>query len=141
VLILITAAMVGTSTSTQKTPAGVDAALQIAKGFVTGDATYRFDGMAGTLKLDATGTFPEPGTYEVTCDFTSAHGGYGDRTGMFVTEALTPHRCILVVSGDRVTSALMDDTYDMIAQKIIQQEPLADLASRSTYGCQAGCVV
>ncbi len=120
VLILITAAMVGTSTNTQKTPVGIDAALYIAKDFVTGEATYRFDGMADTLKLDATGTFPEPGMYEVTCDFTSAHGGYGDRTGVFVTEALTPHRCILIVSNDRVTSALMDGSYDMIAQKTIQ---------------------
>jgi len=120
VLILITAAMVSTSTDTQKTPVGVDAAIQAAKSFITKEATFKFDGMKDTLKLDATGTFPEPGVYEVTCDFTSAHGGYGDRTGMFVTEALTPHRCILIVSNDRVTSALMDGTYDMIAQKIIQ---------------------
>ncbi len=120
VLILITAAMVGTAADTQKAPAGADAAVQAAKGFVTGEATYRFDGMADTLKLDATGTFPEPGKYEVTCDFTSAHGGYGDRTGTFVTEALTPHRCVLIVTDNRVTSALMDGSYDMIAQKTIQ---------------------
>jgi len=119
VLILITAAMVGTSANPQKAPAGVDAAIRVAKGFVTNEATYRFDGMEDTLKLDATGTFPEPGVYEVTCDFTSAHGGFGDRTGMFVTEALTPHRCILIISNDQVTSALMDDSYDMIAQKTV----------------------
>jgi len=120
VLILMTAAMVGTSTNTQKTLVGVDGALQVAKDFVTGEATYKFDGMKDTLTLDATGTYPEPGKYEVTCEFTSAHGGYGDRTGIFVTEALTPHMCILIVSNARVTSAVMDGSYDMIAQKVIQ---------------------
>ena len=114
VLILVTAPMVGAPM--QKAPSGVDAALQVAKGFVTNEATYKFDGMEDTLKLDATGTFPEPGKYEVTCEFTSAHGGYGDRAGMFVTEALTPHKCILIVSDDRVTSAVMDGTYDMMSQ-------------------------
>ncbi len=120
VLILITAAMVTSPVGGHAPASGVDAALHVAKDFVTGEATYKFDGMADTLKLDATGTFPEPGTYEVTCDFTSAHGGYGDRTGVFVTEALTPHRCILIVANDRVKSALMDGSYDMIAQKTIQ---------------------
>jgi hypothetical protein len=120
VLILITAAMVTSPVGDHVPAGGVDAALHVAKDFVTGESTYRFDGMADTLKLDATGTFPEPGTYEVTGDFTSAHGGFGDRAGVFVTEALTPHRCILIVSDGRVTSALMDGSYDMIAQKTIQ---------------------
>lgn len=110
-LILITAVMVASPVASGGSAVGT------AKDFVTHEATYRFDGMADTLKLDATGT--APGVYEVVCDFTSAHGGYGDRTGMFVTEALTPHRCILTITNDRVTSALMDGTYDMVAQKSI----------------------
>jgi hypothetical protein len=119
VLIFIAAFMVTSPAGDHSPAGGVDAAIQVAKGFVTGEATYRFDGMADTLKLDATGTFPEPGKYEVTCDFTSAHGGYGDRTGVVVTEALTPHRCVLIVSNGQVTSALMDGSYDMIAQRTI----------------------
>ncbi len=119
VLFLITAAMVTSPAGSHETN-NIDGALHVAKDYVTGEATYRFDGMADTLKLDVTGTFPNPGVYEVTCDFTSAHGGYGDRTGMFVTEALTPHRCIIIVSDGGVKSAVMDGAYDMIAQKTLK---------------------
>jgi hypothetical protein len=92
-------------------------ALRIAENFITSEATYRFDGMKDTLKLEIMDTYPDG--YVVAGSFTSAHGGYGDRTGQFVTEALTPHTCIIIISNGRVESAMMDGSYDMITQKLI----------------------
>ena len=91
----------------------------MAKSFILNEPTFKFDGMMDTLRVNVTGTYPDPGMYEVTGDFTCAHGGYGDRNGMMVTEALTPHDCRIIVQEGKVTSAVMDGTYDMVAQKII----------------------
>ncbi|AFD00282.1 hypothetical protein Mtc_1530 [Methanocella conradii HZ254] len=112
-LALLTATMVSVGHNVMNE----DDALRIAENFITNEATYKFDGMKDTLKLDITGTFP--GGFEVTGCFISAHGGYGDRTGQFVTEALTPHTCIIIISNGKVESATMDGSYDMISQKLI----------------------
>lgn len=117
ILVLVAAAMV-TSTGQQATT-GPDGAAYVAKGFILSEPTFRFDGMLDTLTIDVTGTYPDPGMYEVTGGFTCAHGGYGDRNGVMVTEALTPHECRIIVLNGKVTSALMDGTYDMVAQKTI----------------------
>ncbi len=119
VLFLITAVMVSSPTGSHTTASGVEGAILVANGFITSDATYKFDGMKDTLNLDVTGTYPDPNTYEVTGDFISAHGGYGDRTGMVVTEALTPHDAKIVVSNGQIISAVMDGSYDMVAQKAL----------------------
>jgi hypothetical protein len=86
--------------------------LAFAKQFVMDDATFRFDGMAETLA----GTMDDvSGT--ATVDFTSRHAGYGNRTGMMLAEVLTPHTAVIRISGNQITSAVMDNTWDMIAQK------------------------
>ena len=118
-LVLVTASML-TSPTGSNVSAGPDGAAQVAKGFILNEPTFKFDGMKDTLKVNVTGTYPDPGMYEVTGDFTSAHGGYGDRNGVIVTEALTPHECRIIVWNGRVTSAVMDGTYDMVLQKQIQ---------------------
>ncbi len=111
-LAILTATMVSAGHALDK-----DEALRIAENFITSEATYKFDGMKDTLKLDVTDTYP--GGYVVAGTFTSAHGGYGDRTGQFVTEALTPHAFIVIISDGRVESAIMDGSYDMISQRLI----------------------
>lgn len=117
-LVIVTAAMV--STTALPAAEGPDGAVNVATAFVKGEPTYKFDGMEETLKVDVTGTFPEPGTYEVTATFTSAHGGYGDRTGLVVPQVLTPHSCVLMVENGEVTKAIMDGAYDMVAQKFLK---------------------
>jgi hypothetical protein len=119
VLVLITGAMVSSSMGGQKDVTGPDGALLVAKGFITSEATFKFDGMMDTLDLNVTGTYPQPEKYEVTGDFTSAHGGFGDRQSKVVTQALTPHNCIIIVDGKQVASAVMDGSFDMVSQKLI----------------------
>lgn len=117
VLALALALLTATMVSVGHNVMNEDDALRIAENFITNEATYKFDGMKDTLKLDITGTFP--GGFEVTGYFISAHGGYGDRTGQFVTEALTPHTCVIIISKGKVKLATMDGSYDMISQKLI----------------------
>lgn len=121
ILVLVTAGMVATATNTPKGIASPDDAIKIARNFIANEDTYKFDGMADTLKLNVTGTFPEAGKYEVTGEFTSAHSGFGNRINMMVLQVLTTHKCVIIVSDGQVRSALMDGSYDMVAQKSIQK--------------------
>ena len=121
ILVLVTAGMVATATNTPKGIASPDDAMKIAKIFITNEDTYKFDGMPDTLKLNVTGTFPEPGKYEVTGEFTSAHSGFGNRMNMMVLQVLTDHQCIIIISNGQVQSAVMDGSFDMVAQKPLQK--------------------
>lgn len=101
-----------------------DSAIRAASDFVSNDATYTYDGMQGTLKMDARKveleTYPPQEAYLVTAEFTSAHAGYGDRSGMMTAEVLTSHTCAITITPDhKVTSAVMDGQWDMLKQQMI----------------------
>ncbi len=91
---------------------------EIAKQFVMNDPTFKFDGIAETLKVE----LDESGDPAIaTVNFTSRQAGYGDRTDMMLAQVLTPHTCILKISGGQVQSAIMDGTWDMVGQKEISK--------------------
>jgi hypothetical protein len=101
-----------------------DSAIRAASDLVSNDATYTYDGMHGTLQLDAQKvgleTYPPQEAYLVTVEFTSAHAGYGDRSGMMTAEVLTSHTCAITVTPDlKVTSAVMDGQWDMLRQQML----------------------
>jgi len=101
------------------TPYGIrNEALTIAKQFVMDDPTFRFDGMAETLRIELNES-SDP--VIATVDFTSRQAGYGDRTGMMLAQVLTPHVCVLKISHGQVLSAVMDGKWDMISQKEINK--------------------
>jgi hypothetical protein len=97
---------------------GIEDALSAGNTFIIGDETFAFDGMIDTLAITHTGTLASPYTFEITATFTCAHGGYGDRTGMMVTQALTPHTAVLTISKNKVTSAVIDGQWDMLMEKM-----------------------
>ncbi len=103
-------------------PAGehftADGALSTATQFVNSEATFKFDGDAGTLKVAMNKTI-DGSTFEVVADFTSRAAGFGDRTGMMVAEVLTPHKAIITVNKGEVASAIMDGQWDMLTQKLL----------------------
>jgi hypothetical protein len=114
VFVAVTAGMVVMSASSiHNVPVGSDYEA-LAKQFVMDDPTFKFDGMPETLKV-ALDENCEP--VFATVDFTSRQAGYGDRTGMMLAQVLTPHRCVLEISGGQVVSAVMDGIWDMISQK------------------------
>lgn len=96
-------------------------ALTIAEQFVNGEATYKYDGDAGTLKVALNRTI-DSDTYEIVAEFTSRASGYGDRTGQMLAQVLTPHRAVITVSKGQVVLAVMDDQWDMITQKMLKDD-------------------
>ncbi|GEM_PF-3219745 len=74
--------------------------------------TYKYDGSGlASVKNETLGG----GKYRFTFSYESSHGGYGDRTGMIVTQAITPHTLVIGIEGNRVMSATADGTNDEMA--------------------------
>ncbi|MCD1294760.1 hypothetical protein CUJ83_07080 [Methanocella sp. CWC-04] len=90
-------------------------AMDVAKEFVLADETFKFDGMADTLKIYLNEAYG-PGEYEFIAEFDCAHGGYGDRTGQMVTQAITPHKAYIAVDKNKVTAAMLDGQWDMFLE-------------------------
>ena len=116
-----------------------DSASMVAEQFVKNDATFRFDGMKDTfsLRVENAGSLsdivkpqfaaltldvgPKAGAadYKFKAKFDSRHSGYGDRTGKYLAQVVTPHEAEITVSGCQVKSAVMDGRWDMMGEKMI----------------------
>ena len=92
---------------------------RIAEEFVRNSPTFVFDGIEDTLALVDTITLRCPYCWQFTYEFDSSHAGYGDRTGMVLAEVITPHKAVIVVEQSEITSAVMDQRWDMLGQQII----------------------
>ena len=90
-------------------------ARRIAEEFVKKEATFAFDGIKETLKL--TGTLALKGGWELTFEYDSRHGGYGDRTGQVLAQVITRHEAVVTVEAGTITRGIIDEKWDMIKQK------------------------
>ena len=92
----------------------------IASNFVKNEATYKFDGIPETFKI--TGTIPLNCTLcnEFHFEYQSRNSGYGDRKGVVVATVITDHKAKVVVERGTITSAVLDNKWDMKAQKLIE---------------------
>jgi hypothetical protein len=110
----------------------------VAENFIKSDDTFKFDGMKETLsvrvehvsglddlitpKLSGIAmalTLPlGPKEYTFKAKFDSRHSGYGDRTGKYLAEVITPHEVDITVANCQVTSAVMDGKWDMVREKM-----------------------
>lgn len=95
---------------------------RIAEEFVRNSPTFIYDGMEGTLILTDTLTLRCPYCWVFSFEFDSGHAGYGDRTGQVLAEVITRHRAVIGVEQLEITSAVMDDKWDMIRQTIVSEE-------------------
>ncbi len=86
----------------------------VAEEFLKNSQTFAFDGMEETLQL--TGVTSDQG-WTFTFEFKCAHGGYGDRTGKPVIQAITPHTAVITVDNLEITSAIIDGKWNMIRQE------------------------
>jgi putative hemolysin len=55
--------------------------------------------------------------------FDSAHGGFGDREGQIVTQAITPHTMEVLVSDGMVISAVTDGQWDEMNDQFVLKSP------------------
>ncbi|MBN1857561.1 MAG: hypothetical protein JW846_11510 [Dehalococcoidia bacterium] len=104
---------------------------ELAADFVRNSPTFVFDGIEESLELEETLCLlkeHKPGSPETLSNvhgwrfsfaFDSRQDGYGDRSGQTLTQVVTPHRAIIMVEFGEVTSAIMDETWDMIGQQRI----------------------
>ncbi|WKT58169.1 hypothetical protein QVH35_01265 [Candidatus Nitrosotenuis chungbukensis] len=100
-------------------------AVDIAQRFVRGESpTFTFDGIADTVDLVGVTAMPNPQEYEIVIQFTSAHGGFGNREGQMLTQALTPHEMRILISEGSVISAVIDETWDELNnQYVLKPQP------------------
>lgn len=95
----------------------------IATNFVKSEATYKFDGMPETFKLINTTALECKYCWEFNFEYQSMNSGYGDRTNVVVNPVITNHSAKITLEKGTVKSAVLDDTWDMTAQKSVASTP------------------
>lgn len=115
--IILALAMVATFVALNLTE---DGNALIASNFVKNEATFKFDGIPETFKL--TWTIPLNCTLclEFHFEYNSRNSGYGDRKDAVVASVITTHTAKVVVEEGTISSAILDDIWDMKAQKLIE---------------------
>lgn len=88
--------------------------------FLLNSPTFKFDGIEESLKLVDTNTFKCPYCWEFMFEFQCRHAGYGNRTSKMLVEVITPHTARIIVKQGRVVSAILDEKWDMMEQKMIE---------------------
>ncbi len=100
-----------------------DSAEEIALEFLKNGATFKFDGIEGTIEVEETRILESyPVQYIVIISFDSSHAGYGDRTGQVLAQVVTPHSAWIKVVNGEVVSAVLDNTWDELNQELRQSE-------------------
>ncbi len=103
----------------------IDASLQ----FVENSPTYRWDGVEGSIQVvEAYKTSKPNAVWEVVVAFTSANAGYGDRSDLIVATVITDHVITVMVEGNRVTAAIIDEVWDELSNTeiIIDDTPYGE---------------
>lgn len=91
----------------------------VASTFVKNEATYQYDGIPETFKLTGTTSLECPLCREFIFEYQSRNSGYGDRKGVVVASVITTHSAEVVMEGKNISSAILDDIWDMKAQKLL----------------------
>ena len=114
-LLIILALVSGACT---QSPAGSrEGSQRVAEEFVRLETTFRFDGIADTLKTTSTTSVANGWKY--TVEFDSRQAGYGNRSGQILAQVITHHTEAVTVEAGRVTSAIMVGVWDMISQRML----------------------
>lgn len=94
--------------------------LEIVRQFTLTNPTFSFDGMEETLKIKLRDILKRiPPIYVFEVQFSSRHGGYGNRVGKFLPQVITSHVMIVRVYEGKVKSAIIDKKWDEINQKLL----------------------
>ena len=93
----------------------------VAEEFVRLETTFRFDGIPETLEL--TSTTSVGNGWQFTIEFDSRYAGYGNRSGQVLAQIITHHIVEVTVKGGLgVTKVIMDNVWDMIDQRMLNEE-------------------
>jgi len=100
----------------------------MAEEFLRNSATFVFDGIEDTLIFADTLRARCPYCWVFIFEFNSEHPGYADRTGKILAEVITHHQAVIGIEQLEITSAVMDDQWDMLRHEIIGIEDTLDVA-------------
>ena len=95
---------------------------KIAKDYLLNSPTFKFDGIEDTLELVATNQGVCPYCWQFVFEFQCQHAGYGDRADQILLDVITLHTASITVEQGEAISAIMDDKWDMIKQKMIEKD-------------------
>lgn len=99
-------------------PASQDA-KDLGREAVEASATYAYDGSG--LQFESSLPLPCADCWELVFSFESSAGGYGDRTGSILTQAVAPHEIKVYVEYGEVVAMVTDGKYDEIKQEFLGQ--------------------
>jgi hypothetical protein len=111
-----------TPPTTTTSPLAVE--IQMAEEAIKNSATFKFDGIASSIKLiNATSETPISSFRATLCtfEFQTAQPGHGDRSGLMLAQVITTHRAEVYVDqdSDQVKMAFCDATWDLIKDKAL----------------------
>ncbi|CAJ37218.1 hypothetical protein [Methanocella arvoryzae] len=94
-------------------------AIEVARAFIIHYETYESIGVEETLRVYIDNSTPQvPGRYNVTVEFVCRYTGYGHRNGGVAS--FEAHKGYVIVSGDKVIDARLDDYWDMIKEERVE---------------------
>ncbi len=96
-----------------------DEAKVIAEDWIKSAPTYSFDG-SGLVLEDYRSAENYPEEHILTYNFTSSHGGYGNRTSQMVTQVITNHTIEVTLYNSNVVSAVIDGVWDEREQNMLE---------------------
>lgn len=109
-------------------------ALGVAQRFVPTSPTFAFDGDINTLKTEYVGaTKSIPPQHMIRATFESSHGGFGNREGQLLSQAITPHQIDILVSEGAVISAVTDQTWDELNHQYVLKSPKVSAGSETSF--------
>lgn len=113
-----------------------------AQDFVRQSPTFMFDGIESSLKQIESAQPAGINSWRFQFEFDSEHPGYGDRQKENLVEEVTRHEAeITVVDGEEITRAVIDNEWDMIDQKDIDDWEWSDAGKQAVYGVVSVFVV
>lgn len=134
-LLIVLTLFAGACTNNENSPNNSiteNEARQRAENFVSNSPTYNFDGNRASLELVET-LFPDiENTWQFVFRFLSTHAGWGDRTGQPLLEVITWHEATITVQQGEVTNAVMDNKWDMVNQRMLEEETTMPTTQQNT---------
>ncbi len=92
-------------------------AEELALEWLRSAPTFSYDGINASMTIiDSVVAESYPEQYFISIGFDCAHAGYGNRTGMVLTQVITHHEAVVVMSSSQIRSAIIDDEWDELNQ-------------------------
>ena len=92
----------------------------IGERFLEHSPTFIFDGILTSTQIgEIERCVPSDTCFTFHFSFKCTHPGYGDRGGQALAQVITEHEARITVEQERVTRAVIDEKWDVMAQRFL----------------------